>query len=185
MQLELNFDANLGVNFDAEAQRSEPQTRLPLELRPGTNRRRHVQAVLEADRVVVTHPPRMHPVEARRIGEQLRERLERRATAGSVDLATRARALADRYELPRPERIEWSDRQQALWGTCSSDGVVRLSTRLAALPRFVLDAVIVHELAHLVHLDHGAEFDALTRRYPKTDLAMGYLMALDHHRSCD
>lgn len=169
-QLEIDFEAGDG------------RPRLPLELRPGTRRRRHVEAVLEADRVVVTYPPRMSQEEARRTGEELRTRLERRSAAAAIDLEARASALAARLGLPRATRIEWSDRQRVLWGTCSSDGVVRVSSRLSELPRFVLDAVIVHELAHLVHLDHGPEFDALVRRYPKTDLATGYLMALDHHR---
>ncbi len=175
LQLELDLtapDPNAGDRF---------RERLPLELRPGTARRRHVQAVLEADRIVVTHPPRMSEVQARRIGEELRERLERRRATTQVDLIARAAALARHHGLPTPSSIEWSERQQSLWGTCTSDGVVRISARLAELPEFVLDAVIVHELAHLVHLDHGAEFQALVRRYPKTDLATGYLMAIDHH----
>jgi predicted metal-dependent hydrolase len=36
----------------------------------------------------------------------------------------------------------------------------------------------VHELAHLVHASHGPEFWALVNRYPKTERARGYLMAL-------
>ncbi len=175
-----DFDAQLELDFTAPAH-DPHRFRRPIELRVGTVRRRHVQAVLESDRIVVTHPPRMSESEARRIGEELRVRLERRIAADEIDLEARARKLARRYGLPRPASIAWSDRQQRLWGTCTSDGVIRISGRLAELPGFVLDAVIVHELAHLVHLDHGTEFDTLVRRYPKTDLATGYLMALDHH----
>ena len=175
-----DFDAQLELDFTAPAH-DPHRFRRPIELRAGTARRRHVQAVLEPDRIVVTHPSRMSETEARRIGEELRIRLERRIAADEIDLDARAAKLARRYGLPRPTRIQWSDRQQRLWGTCSSDGVIRISGRLAEMPGFVLDAVIVHELAHLVHLDHGPEFDVLIRRYPKTELATGYLMALDHH----
>ncbi len=175
-------DPELQLELDFTAPRTDPlRARLPLELRAGTARRRHVQAVLESDRIVVTHPPRMSEAQARRIGEELRERLERRHAAERVDLVARAATLARRHGLPAPESIEWSERQQSLWGTCTSDGAIRISARLAELPGFVLDAVIVHELAHLVHLDHGPEFRALVARYPKTDLATGYLMAIDHH----
>jgi Protein of unknown function DUF45 len=177
----MGIETELQLELDFTAPPSEPfRARLPLELRAGTARRRHVQAVLEADRIVVTHPPRMSEARARRIGEELRERLERRRATERVDLDERATALARRHGLPTPRSIEWSERQQSLWGTCTSDGVIRISARLAELPGFVLDAVIVHELAHLVHLDHGPDFQALVRRYPKTDLATGYLMAIDH-----
>ena len=46
------------------------------------------------------------------------------------------------------------------------------------LPAFVVEYVLVHELAHLVQASHGPEFWALVNRYPKTERARGYLMAL-------
>ena len=42
----------------------------------------------------------------------------------------------------------------------------------------MLDAVIVHELAHLVELGHGPEFQALADRYPKQERAYGFLLAM-------
>lgn len=169
------------LEFDFAARSADDAVRRPLELRTGTRRRRNVEAVLEADRIVVTHPPRMSRTEALRIGEELRIRLERRTATDAIDLSERAATLARRHDLPRPCSITWSSRQRALWGVCTGDGDIRISARLAELPRFVLDAVIVHELAHLRCLDHGPEFEVLTGRYPKTERAMGYLMALDHH----
>jgi predicted metal-dependent hydrolase len=169
------------LEFDFTARSAGDAVRRPLELRVGTPRRRNVEAVLEADRIVVTYPPRMNRAEAERIAEELRTKLERRTAAETIDLAERAATLARRHGLATPRSIAWSHRQQALWGVCTGDGDIRISTRLAELPRFVLDAVIVHELAHLCHLDHGPEFAALVGRYPKTERAMGYLMALDHH----
>ena len=44
------------------------------------------------------------------------------------------------------------------WGSCSSDSNVNLSTRLLFAPQEVQDYVIIHELAHLVELNHSDRF---------------------------
>ncbi len=50
------------------------------------------------------------------------------------------------------------------WGSCSSKGTLSFSWRLVLAPAFVLDYLVAHEVAHLAHMDHSAEFWALTRR---------------------
>ena len=47
------------------------------------------------------------------------------------------------------------------WGSCSSQGKIRLSWRLILAPADVRQYVVAHEVAHLVHLDHSAKFKAL------------------------
>ena len=47
------------------------------------------------------------------------------------------------------------------WGSCSSQGRIRLSWRLILAPPSVRRYVVAHEVAHLVHLDHGPKFRAL------------------------
>ena len=44
------------------------------------------------------------------------------------------------------------------WGSCSSDGAISYSWRLVLAPGEVLDYVVAHEVAHLVHQDHGRAF---------------------------
>lgn len=51
------------------------------------------------------------------------------------------------------------------WGSCSRTGNVNLSTRLLFAPRFVQDYVILHELAHLIEMNHSDRFWALVERY--------------------
>jgi hypothetical protein len=109
--------------------------------------------------------------------EELVGRLERRYQASGVDLEERAAVLAGRYALPLPEQVTWAE-QRARWGSCTpSTGHIRISTRLAAWPPWVLDYVLVHELAHLVHADHSPAFHALVDRYPKAERARGFLIA--------
>jgi hypothetical protein len=47
------------------------------------------------------------------------------------------------------------------WGSCSSSGAIRYSWRLILAPAFVRRATAAHEVAHLVHMNHGREFHAL------------------------
>jgi predicted metal-dependent hydrolase len=50
------------------------------------------------------------------------------------------------------------------WGSCSSQGRIRMSWRLIFAPPQVRRYVAAHEVAHLVHLNHGREFKALEAR---------------------
>jgi predicted metal-dependent hydrolase len=47
------------------------------------------------------------------------------------------------------------------WGSCSGKGAIRYSWRLILAPEFVRRATVAHEVAHLVHLNHGPDFHAL------------------------
>ncbi len=50
------------------------------------------------------------------------------------------------------------------WGSCSHKGNINLATRLLLAPPEVLDAVIIHELAHLVEQNHSSRFWAQVER---------------------
>ena len=53
------------------------------------------------------------------------------------------------------------------WGSCSIDGNINLSFRLAQLPLELIDYVVIHELCHLHHFDHSRAFWGLVqKRYP-------------------
>ena len=54
---------------------------------------------------------------------------------------------------------------------------IRLSSRMTDFPDWVIDYVLIHELAHLSESGHGAAFKALMARYPKAERAEGYLIA--------
>lgn len=115
--------------------------------------------------------------EARWVGEMSR-RFDRRDRCAAIDLAERAAGLAKRYDLPVPTTIRWVDDQRQRWGSCTpADRSIRISSRLGGFPVWVLDSVIVHELAHLVEPGHGPAFRALVDRYPKGERAIGFLIA--------
>lgn len=123
-------------------------------------------------------PARLSTVEEQRVVADFRRRFERSTRSARVDLAARARRLADAHGLRRPEQIRWASNQGARWGSCTpSTGTIRISDRLAGFPPWVLDAVIVHELAHLSEHGHGPAFRALVARYRYAERAEGFLIA--------
>ena len=126
----------------------------------------------------VSIPAGMTVVDEERWVAEMVRRMERRAASHAIDLAARADALAERYGLQRPAAIRWVDNQEWRWGSCTpSDGTIRISSRLVGEPAWVLDYVIVHELAHLTVPHHNRRFWALVGRYPRTERARGFLIA--------
>ena len=99
------------------------------------------------------------------------------ALGGDAALAARADVLADRYlDGVRASSVTWSSRMGQRYGSCTpADGRIRVSAQLAAHPSYVVDAVVMHELAHLQVPDHSAAFAALVARYPQADRARGFL----------
>ena len=116
--------------------------------------------------------------------EVMSRRLQRRADRARPSdrrLVERARKLNERHF---GGRLRWTSigfaDMEHLWGSCTfTDGAIRIAKRAAALPEWVLDYLVMHELAHLVHSDHGAEFHDLENLYPLAERAKGYLLALD------
>lgn len=56
-----------------------------------------------------------------------------------------------------PNEVRLSN-AQTQWGSCSIRGVVRLNWRLVKMPLHLIDYVVVHELAHLLEMNHSARF---------------------------
>lgn len=65
------------------------------------------------------------------------------------------------------------------WGSCSSQGRIRLSWRLILAPPQARRYVVAHEVAHLRHLNHGAEFKAFEARLFGTGVAQAKAMLRD------
>lgn len=156
---------------------------MKVEVVRSPKRRKTVQARKVGGVLRVSIPASMTMAEEQKWVAEMVRRMERRASTDRIDLTSRAAALADRLALRRPATIRWVDNQEWRWGSCTPvDGSVRISSRLAEEPGWVLDYVIVHELAHLSVASHGRQFWALVERYPLAERARGFLMArgLEH-----
>jgi predicted metal-dependent hydrolase len=157
-----------------------------VEVRRSTRRRRSVTAYREAGRTIVVVPSRMTRAEIVPYVEELVGRLERREARGrrtDDELTTRAQELSRRYLEGRAEAasVRWVTNQRRRWGSCTPvDRTIRLSDRLAAMPTYVSDYVLLHELAHLLVADHGPDFEAWMARYPRLLEARAFLAGVDH-----
>jgi predicted metal-dependent hydrolase len=107
------------------------------------------------------------------------ERAEQRQVPTDEELEERALWLNDRYfgGLAMPSTVRWVSNQKQRWGSCTpGDRTIRLSERLQVMPPWVVDYVIVHELAHLLEPGHGAAFWGWVDHYPHAERAKGYLL---------
>ncbi|WP_433871522.1 M48 metallopeptidase family protein [Saccharopolyspora sp. CA-218241] len=170
---------------------AEPQ----VEVRRSKRRRQTVSAYRDGDKIVVLLPARMSRAEEKRWVADMLSRLQRsetrrRSPARESDeaLVRRCRELAARYLDGRaePSGVRWVAPMRTRWASCTpSEGTIRVSRRLRDVPGWVLDYVLVHELAHLLVPGHGADFWKWVRRYPKTERAIGYLEGLSAAANLD
>ena len=157
-------------------------------MRRSARRRRTVTAYREQGRTVVLIPAAFSAAEERRWVDQMvaklqtREERRRRTLGGDDDLMARARELSAAHldGLAVPASVRWVDNQHRRWGSCTpADRTIRLSSRLRGMPEFVVDYVLVHELAHLLEPGHDERFWALVRAYPRAERALGFLEGVE------
>jgi predicted metal-dependent hydrolase len=163
----------------------DPLSGLEVELVRSARRRRTISARLDGNRLIVQVPAGLSPAEERAWAEKLGSRIlatrRRRELNRDGDLAARAQELNERYFEGRLQftDVRYVTNQQHRFGSCTpSQGTIRISDRVAKLPQWVRDAVLVHELAHLVEGNHSRRFWKLANRYPLMERARGYLMAI-------
>lgn len=153
-----------------------------VEVRRSKRRRRTVSAYRDGDKIVVLIPAAMSKRDEARWVEDMVARLERseaRKRPSDQQLLARARALNDEIfgGLATPASVRWVANQRARWGSCTpGDRSIRLSERLRGMPTWVIDYVLVHELAHLIEPGHDEKFWAWVDRYPRSERAKGYLL---------
>jgi predicted metal-dependent hydrolase len=143
-----------------------------LEIRASSRRTKTGSAHWSGTRIVVAIPSRLRGSERDRFVDELVRRAMRerpQSTAHDAALEERARVLAELYTDGRtPSAVRFVANQQRRWASCSpATAEIRLSTRLRNVPDWVLDAVLVHELAHLHHVEHSKEFHDLANRHPR------------------
>lgn len=150
-------------------------------------RKKTVSAHWSGGAVVLQVPARMSAREVKRWERELvpklvakrdQARSARAQRSADTHLEDRAQDLSRRHlnGAANPSSIAWSSRQNTRWGSATpATGTIRISHRLASAPTWVLDAVIFHELCHLLEANHGPAFRSLEQRYPRMAEAQAFL----------
>lgn len=167
-----------------DAMPTEPQ----IEVRRSARRTRTVSAYEREGRVVVMIPARFSAAEEAEWVEKMLAKLQRSRSRRSrrpsdQALMRRARELDEQYLRGRggPISVRWVDNMTTRWGSCTvSSGEIRLSHQLQAMPAWVIDYVLLHELAHLLEPGHGSRFWKLVDQLPRAERAKGYLQGVSH-----
>ena len=143
-----------------------------VEIRASSRRKKTGTAHWSGSRIVVQIPARLRGRERVAFVDDLVVRLltqRPQSSAGDATLEERAMVLAELYnDGVVPKSVRWVNNQQARWASCSpASREIRVSSRLRQCPEWVIDAVLVHELAHLQEADHSAQFYAIADRHPR------------------
>lgn len=171
------------MTIDSAEQPAVPHGALQprVEVRRSKRRRRTVSAYREGERIVVLIPASLSRREEAEWVETMVARVEKaeaRRRPSDDDLMSRARALSRAWLDGRasPATVRWVDNQRSRWGSCTPvDRSIRLSRRLQEMPAWVVDYVLVHELAHLLEAGHNDRFWSWVDRYPQAERAKAWL----------
>lgn len=160
-------------------------------MRRSKRRTRTVSAYRQDDKVVVMIPARFTRAQEQEYVDQMLARLERseqRRRRTDDQLTRRARDLSREYlrGLATPASVRWVDNMTTRWGSCTvGDATIRLSRRLHDMPTWVVDYVLLHELAHLLEPNHTQRFWQWVDQYPRAERAKGYLEGVSAAASLD
>lgn len=155
------------------------------EIRRSKRRTKSVGAFREQGRTIIVAPIRMSTKEVHEYAQELIQKLnfQHEKISSQESLEERARYLAQTYldvdvftKHPVPVKIRWVTNQNSRWGSCTpGDGNIRISHRLQGMPDYVIDAVVLHELVHLIVADHSPRFYEYLAKFEDYRLAKAYL----------
>ncbi len=157
----------------------------PIKIIRSSRRKKTVSARLHGGELLIYLPAKLSKREEEEWIAKMKEKVmgkTRRLPQSDDYLLRRAKELNKRFFDGKlsVNSIRFVDNQRKRHGSCSTlRGTIRISNRLGYMPRWVLDYVIVHELAHLVHPDHSKAFWKLVNQYKYSERARGFLIAKD------
>jgi len=148
------------------------------------DRKKTIQAKMVGETLLVYLPLGMHREEERKVIEEMKQKIENRMLKRQINKDDYLRKRFDEFNGKyfqnklKVNSIEFVTNQERKNGSCTpANGTIRISHTLLIMPGWVLDYVIMHEMAHLLHPDHSRAFWAKVGEYKYTERARGFLIA--------
>lgn len=159
----------------------------PIVVRRTARRKTGLAAFWENGQAVIAVPARLSLEDEQYWVPHMAAKLEqskvrapggRRGPASDEALLQRSLDLSKTYLGSRavPESVRWVNNQNDRWGSATpARKTIRISHHVQGMPDWVVDYVLLHELAHLIHPNHSAAFWAELASYPKLESAKAFL----------
>jgi predicted metal-dependent hydrolase len=151
-----------------------------VEIIRSKKRKNTIQAKIVNEKLYIFLPSNMPDIEEKKWIQKMIKWKENKKELNNNLLQKRAKELNKTYFNNSLDfNIKFVTNQKKRFGSCSnSTKSIRISDRLAKAPKWVLDYVIIHELAHLVYPNHKKKFWEIVNKFKYTERAKGYLIAL-------
>ncbi len=147
-------------------------------------RKRTIQAKMVSGKLWIYLPSGMTKTEEQKWIKEMTKRFEKQKHRQKLNsnglLQKRAKQLNKQYFNDVLDfNIKYVTNQTSKFGSCTpGTKMIRISDRIATMPQWVQDYVIIHELAHLIHPNHSKKFWEKVYQYKYTERAKGYLIAV-------
>ncbi|MFQ6135591.1 MAG: M48 family metallopeptidase [Candidatus Hydrothermarchaeales archaeon] len=159
---------------------------MKIEIIRSPRRKKTISAKLFGEELRVYLPAGLTKAEEEEWIDKVIKSMERRKLRRELNadegLKERAQELNHRYfgGKLKISSVEYVTNQNRRHGSCDhKKGTIRISYRLAEMPPWVRDYVIVHELAHLIYPNHSKAFWKAVNQYKYAERARGFLIAKD------
>lgn len=157
---------------------------LAVKIIRSNKRKKTISAMIVSGKLLVYLPTSISEEEEKKWVDKMRKWAEDHKKEQELHASTNLEKLAEKINRvylngrAKFNSIEYVSNQKRIFGSCSiTSSQIRISDRLAKMPDWVRDYVVLHELAHLIHPNHSKSFWKLVNQYKLTERARGYLMA--------
>jgi len=157
---------------------------LSVKIIRSNKRKKTIGAKIVSGELLVYLPTGISEEEEKKWVDKMKRWAEEHKKKKELNDSTNLKKLAEKLNREylngkaRFSSIEYVSNQKRIFGSCSvKSHQIRISDRLAKMPDWVRNYVVLHELTHLIHPNHSKPFWRLVNQYRLTERARGYLMA--------
>lgn len=155
-----------------------------IKVRKSKRRKRTISAKLINNEIIVYAPHNVADIELNRAIAKFVKSFEKRALKKEMSEARELDVIFSKLNNQffdnrlKIESIEYSVNQNLIYGCCNYRMKrIKISHRIAKMPIWVKEYVLMHEMAHLLEPNHSKRFWDIVNQYKFSERARGFLIA--------